>query len=192
MQRNRIVESMSHLDKEAEQALAVSKVRRTYEPPRRPNKDYLHAKLAFLDSPPDDQFDWKREVTPEWTVEWKVDEQRGGLVHAEEDYRDREVLKQVLEENSKIALTSESSSRIHFPVDVLAPECTLERLVKGLSYAPSLFAGNCRMSKHQKFKKTVVFGLLTSLQSLKTDKAFYPVLGETYQSEIPSSCSGYA
>lgn len=53
-------------------------VRRTYEPPRRPNKNYLHKKLNFLNTnEKEEHFDWKFEIIPEWTVEWVSTDDKG-------------------------------------------------------------------------------------------------------------------
>jgi hypothetical protein len=46
-----------------------------------------------------------------------------------------------------------------------------------MAYAPALFDSNSKMSTYQKFKKTIVFGLLTALLSLKVEKSFEPLLG---------------
>jgi len=41
-----------------------------------------------------------------------------------------------------MALRKDNHTKIYYPVDVLAPESNLERLLKSLSYAPALFDSN--------------------------------------------------
>jgi len=76
-----------------------------------------------------------------------------------------------------MALRKDNHTKIYYPVDVLAPESNLERLLKSLSYAPALFDSNSKMSTYQKFKKTIVFGLLSSLLCIKVEKSFEPLIG---------------
>jgi hypothetical protein len=64
--------------------------------------------------------------------------------------------------------------------------------VKSLAYAPSLFENNLKMTNLKRFKNVILFSILSTLLSLKVSKEFDPILGETYQGEIPSSCKGYA
>ena len=116
-------------------------MRRTYESPRKANKEHLYPKISFLNANSSQEFDFKQEITPKWTLDWEVQATTGGLVFQEDSIKEKRFFRQIKEYNPTATIKKESSD-IYFPVDVLSPESDLERLVEALSYAPSLFGNS--------------------------------------------------
>ena len=80
--------------------------------------------------------------------------------------KEKDLLKRVIEKAAKKTLLGKDVEKISFPVDVLAAESRLERLLKNCSYAPGIFEETHNMSFLKLFKKTVVFGILSAILSL--------------------------
>jgi hypothetical protein len=113
---------------------------------------------------------------------WRVDDERGGMVMKRIlRAREREVMKRIIEAAVKKSLLGKDVDDMSFPVDILAPQTQLQRLMGQLSCAPALLTDTSRLTTIQKLVRTVTFGLQVSLLSLYDERAFSSTLGETYQ-----------
>lgn len=90
-------------------------------------------------------------------------------------------MKRIIEAAVKKALMGKDIEDMSFPVDILAPNTQLQRLMSQLCCAPALLTDIPHLTILQKLIKTVVFGLQVSLLSLYDDRAFSSAFGETYQ-----------
>lgn len=73
---------------------------------------------------------------------------------------------------------------VSFPIDIFAPDTNLERLCKGMAYAPHFLENKTKSPPLEQIKAAICFAIGNLLLYIDMAKPFNPILGETYQAFI--------
>lgn len=81
-------------------------------------------------------------------------------------------------------LTGKNVLNVSFPIEIFGTDTNLERLCKGMAYAPHFLENKIGVTPLQRMKAAICFAIGNLLLYIDMEKPFNPILGQTYQGFI--------